>query len=126
MRVNDSYTELNVEAQADDRGSVLSHWKQLLQLRKTWKDVLVYGGFKSLDFAHQQVVAWKRTGERGTVLAVMNFSKETVSWPVDEEVRGLVEEGEVLVAAGAIGRGDGSVSLEGYGAVLLGQGEDVG
>lgn len=121
MRLNDSYKEINVEAQVNDGQSVLNHWKYLLLFRKTWKDALVYGGFKSLDMAHEQIVAWKRTGEKETVLAVMNFGKEWVSWRVDEEVRELVAEGVVLWSAGALERCDGEVRLDGYGGVLLGQ-----
>ncbi|KFA71888.1 hypothetical protein S40288_09190 [Stachybotrys chartarum IBT 40288] len=49
MRVNDDHTEWNVESQVDDHDSVLNYWKQILNVRRTEKDVFVYGIYELLE-----------------------------------------------------------------------------
>jgi oligo-1,6-glucosidase len=120
MRVNDSYKTINVAAQRAHANSVLSHWKKLLKLRKKWRDVLVYGEFKSLSISSEKIVAWKRWNPDGTVaVVVMNFTKDAVRWNVDAEVQKTVKEGEVIVEAGEVKVEGGVVALEGYGAAVF-------
>lgn len=121
MRVNDSYKTINAAAQQRKKLSVHGQWKQLLQLRKDWKDVFVYGGFEMLDVDNPAVVSWKRTSESGTVaVAILNFSKKFVSWTASESERRVIEEGRCVATSGPVKAiVGGRVEVEGYGAAVF-------
>lgn len=77
MRVNDDFSEWNVQNQEEDEDSVLAFWKEALALRQQWKDVFVYGRFSVLDdYAESEdVFAYKMTSYDGAeALVLLNFS----------------------------------------------------
>ena len=49
MRVNESCKEINVQSQEGDPDSMLAWWREVIQLRRKWKDLFVYGKFARLD-----------------------------------------------------------------------------
>ncbi|ROW12792.1 hypothetical protein VMCG_00646 [Cytospora schulzeri] len=74
MRVNDSYTEINVANQQKQPGSVLSFWKDMIKFRKAHADLLVYGSFEVLDPEEEKTFVFvKKHGEDRAVIA-LNFS----------------------------------------------------
>ena len=95
MRVNDNYTTINAAAQVDDPNSVYHCWRQVLERRKTLKDIFVYGDFALVDEPNEHVFAYKRTAAGGeTALAVCNFSDQDVTWNAGSGIK------EVLVSPG--------------------------
>ncbi|KAI9756267.1 MAG: hypothetical protein M4579_003934 [Chaenotheca gracillima] len=96
IRPNDDFSHVNVAAQmstpdrSDTPLSVWQYWQRGLSARKTNKDVFVYGDFKQLDEAHENVFAYLRIGqtkEVGTWIIVLNFSGTDVSWEIPTEVK---------------------------------------
>jgi oligo-1,6-glucosidase len=91
MRVNDDYKTVNAAAQRShsdkDSLSVLQFWKRGLAARKGHKDALVYGDFELLDpeDGHDQIFAYKRSGEEEAFVTVLNFSEEDVEWELPEK-----------------------------------------
>ncbi|KAH6641956.1 alpha-glucosidase [Boeremia exigua] len=80
MRVNDDYHYVNVQAQAENPQSVLSYWKRCIELRKTHKDVFVYGGFEILDSKNKDVVAFRRFSAEESWITITNFTGNHLEW----------------------------------------------
>lgn len=76
MRVNDNYTSVNVADQQQDKDSVLAFWKQLLQLRRSNKDVFVHGAYKVHELENEQTWTFKKQAEGRAAWVVLNFSEE--------------------------------------------------
>lgn len=119
MTVHPNHKEINVESQKSDPNSVFNFWRTVLETRKKYLDIFVYGDFKLVDEAHEQVVAYSRRSDDGDVAVVAcNFSSKPVEW------EGLnINVKEVLVTNGGKTTKDfsqGSVTLGPYeGAVVL-------
>ncbi|KZF23032.1 glycoside hydrolase family 13 protein [Xylona heveae TC161] len=95
MRVNDDYPQVNAEAQVGVKGSVFSHWAEVLQLRKEYKDIFIYGNFRLLTAEDEQVFAYSRAYEGRGAAVVCNFSDTDVKWTPPAETK-LVEEAILL------------------------------
>ena len=75
MRVNDDFPDVNVERQSQEPDSVLAFWKQMLQLRKDNKELLVYGSFTMHDLHDPDVFTFVKEAVDGqAMLVVCNFS----------------------------------------------------
>ncbi|KAM0790382.1 hypothetical protein ACM66B_003264 [Microbotryomycetes sp. NB124-2] len=86
MRVMDSYTEINVATQEDDPASVLNYYRQLLQLRAQYNDLLVYGSFELLNSeATSTMIYLKRStlDASKVALVALNFdpNPQRFNWP---------------------------------------------
>ena len=81
--VHDDYKEWNAANQTNASDSVYSYWGRVLQLRKSMKDVFVYGNFKLVDPDHEQVFAYARVfDDSNRALVVSNFSEKSSSWTI--------------------------------------------
>ena len=98
MRVNDDYVEYNVEAQLLDSQSVFSFWRRVLQLRKQYKDVLVYGRFEMVAQDHPWVICYQRIHHTTRAIVVMSFADIEQQWTVPPEIAAFWKEGEELLA----------------------------
>lgn len=76
MRPHDNHKEVNVQVQQDDPSSVLSFWKQMIQLRKTYANFFVFGIFELLDEGNQKIFSYLKTWKEQCMLVVLNFSEE--------------------------------------------------
>ncbi|KAJ5493512.1 Alpha-glucosidase [Penicillium diatomitis] len=80
MSVNPNYTVINAAAQLDDPNSVFNCWRTVLDMRKQYKDIVVYGRFDLVDQENDNVFAYTRNSPQGQVLVVCNFSPEHIDW----------------------------------------------
>lgn len=106
MRVNEDYPQWNAALQVPDEDSVFSFWKKVLQLRKQYKNVLIYGDFEMLVREDARVVAYRRTNGQERALVLLNFTNGPVEWEiprgrrveelVDERYRKLGNHGKLL------------------------------
>jgi glycosidase len=109
-----------VEAQVEKGGSVWSFWKNVLEVRKKYRGVLIYGGFEMLDKESEDVLAWRREGEGKQALVVMNWKEGPVTWKVPEKARGVVKEENVrLKNYGEVKIAEGEIVLRKWEAVLF-------
>ncbi|EMC91434.1 glycoside hydrolase family 13 protein [Baudoinia panamericana UAMH 10762] len=77
MRVNSSATSINVAKQVKDRDSILAFWKHMLQMRKTYSNLLVHGELELLDQDNGSVFSFVKQGTRGQrALVTCNFAGE--------------------------------------------------
>jgi alpha-glucosidase len=72
--VNDTYKEINVEAQQKDPDSVLAFWKKTLKLRKQHADVLVHGNFEVHDYENLSTFTYVKEKDGKKVLVALNFT----------------------------------------------------
>lgn len=75
FHVNPNYTEINVKQQLNDKFSILSYYKALIQLKKS-DLIYTYGKFNMVDAENKQVFAYTRTFKNITVLIVANLTNE--------------------------------------------------
>ena len=84
IRVNDNYKEFNAADQAKDPESILSFWKRMLELRKKYKDTVIYGGFELLDRENEKTMTFVKTSDslageaeaKTKMLGCLNFSDD--------------------------------------------------
>lgn len=75
FHVNPNYTEINVKQQLNDKFSILSYYKALIQLKKS-DLIYTYGKFSMLDAENEQIFAYTRSFKNNTVLIVANLTNE--------------------------------------------------
>ncbi|KAK9384410.1 hypothetical protein V1515DRAFT_372026 [Lipomyces mesembrius] len=92
---NEDYKEWNAAAQVNDPLSVFTYWRSIFDLRRTYKDVLVYGKFELVDPANEKVCAYKRIFRSEVALVVTSFSDSTVIWAVPQE---FLKAGKILLS----------------------------
>lgn len=87
-------------------GSVFEYWASILRLRKTHKDIFIYGNFALLDDANDDVFAYTRTFEGRSMIVVTNFRKTAVKWSlprVQLQTQCLVSNyGDIAVEDGVV------------------------
>ncbi|OJJ01313.1 hypothetical protein ASPVEDRAFT_40868 [Aspergillus versicolor CBS 583.65] len=113
MTVNRDYPEWNVAAQVDDPSSVMAFWKKMIALRKEYKELFVYGGYRPLDeeYTGEMVLGYVRESRSETAVVLLNFSD--VEQMVGEEYQHYT----VLVNESC--RVDGRAILSPFGALVL-------
>lgn len=94
MRVHDNYKEVNAVSQLNDPTSIYHTYRQVLENRKKYKDIFVYGDFGLVDEANDKIFAYDRTAPNGDkALVVCNFSADTISWSWNSKAK------EVLISS---------------------------
>ena len=85
LAVNPNYLEINVEAETKDHNSVLSFYRQLIEIRKS-KPVLTFGSYRDISGEHRQVYAYVRADHSAQVIVVLNFSDEVAEFQLPKDV----------------------------------------
>ncbi len=78
INVNPNYSEINVEAQTNDKNSVLSFYKEMINIRKDNLG-LVYNDFLPIDIDDENIFSYKRVGNENEFLIVLNFSDRAIN-----------------------------------------------
>ena len=92
LKVNDNYTEINMETQDTDPDSVLNYYRKLIALRKSpaYKEVFAYGEFLPVYQNTSSVMAYYRKTEKQRILITANFGKEAVSLTLEYPVKQIL------------------------------------
>ena len=92
LKVNDNYTEINMETQDADPDSVLNYYQKLIALRKSpaYKEVFAYGEFLPVYQNTSSVMAYYRKNEKQRILITANFGKEAVSLTLEYPVKQIL------------------------------------
>ncbi|MDT8861912.1 alpha-glucosidase [Alkalihalobacillus sp. MEB130] len=101
LGVNPNYKRINVERQQKEKGSILSHYKSMIKLRKS-HEALIYGAYDLVLDDHDQVYAYTRTLDHEQFLIIVNMfdSKTTFELPLLTEA----DQAELLLVSGGKGR----------------------
>ena len=102
MSVHPDMEKWNAETMLEDQDSAYYYWQRILQLRKKYKDIFVYGDFEMLDVNNEfpNVVAYLRRdnspesagNEKSICLVIANFSKERLWWRVPKPAEKVLFE----------------------------------
>jgi alpha-glucosidase len=76
MRVNDSYKSINVDSQLKQPNSVLNFWKNMLRMRKEYKDLFIHGTFEGFDMQNEQTFVFCKTFGKDKAIVALNFTAE--------------------------------------------------
>jgi len=96
QKENESYTDINAESQVGVKDSVFEYWASVLRLRKSHKDIFIYGNFELLDVEHNDVFAYTRGFKDQKVVVVTNFRKTPVTWSLPKNV--ALRKEEILIS----------------------------
>lgn len=115
LAVNPNYREINAEQQLWDEDSVFKFYQKLIRLRKE-NPVMIYGDFRLVSPVEGPVIAFTRTLEDITWLAVHNFSSEEQKLCWD----GVKADSEVILSNyPEHERRDGEMILKAYETVIV-------
>ncbi|MBQ3447060.1 MAG: alpha-glucosidase C-terminal domain-containing protein, partial [Synergistaceae bacterium] len=90
LSVNPNYTTINAESEESDTDSILSYYRQLVQLRKDYP-VISEGDVRFIDTGNDKVIGYERRLGDTRLVVLCNFSGN------DEAVTGVDVKGKVLV-----------------------------
>ena len=78
LQVNENYKEINAKLQIDDKDSVLSFYKKLINLRKSieYKEVVVDGEFITYLEVYDTVIAFYRKGANKCLMVIINYQNK--------------------------------------------------
>lgn len=85
LKLNENYTDINVEQAMQDPNSIYHYYKKLIELRKDGP-VLVYGTYDLIVEDHEQVYAYTRTFTDETVLVITNLFAEETKFSLPENL----------------------------------------
>ncbi|AQZ10070.1 hypothetical protein BZL39_A10070 [Zygosaccharomyces parabailii] len=78
FNLNESYRDgVNVEDETEDPNSVLNFWRKALELRKCYKNLLVYGyDFNFLDLKNPYIFSFTKNFKDELLFVALNFSPQ--------------------------------------------------
>lgn len=89
MRVNDTYTTINVAQQEQDSGSVLNFYRKAMALRAQAIDVLGHGLFRITDADSDDTFVYAKVGHKNRLAVVaLNFTIKEQQWTLPVEAKG--------------------------------------
>ncbi|WP_236837998.1 alpha,alpha-phosphotrehalase [Bacillus paranthracis] len=97
ISVAENFKEINVEKALEDKESVFYHYKELIELRKTY-DVITEGEYAILDENDPKIWAYTRTTESEVLLVINNFYGEEITYSVPAHVQLDGMQQEVLLS----------------------------
>lgn len=115
LKVNPNYIKINVRQQETDEDSALAYYRRLIALRKdpAYEDIFVYGAFEKAYEDVENLLAYYRKGESGTVLVAANYQKEPRSFCLTDTVGKILLTNQRKVEIK-----DGRMYLDGYGVAV--------
>ena len=88
IKINENYTEINVEESQNDENSILNYYKKLTRLRRS-NEALNYGEFSEVFDEDNQVFGFYRTYNNENILVLLNFSDRNTDINVVSEIDSL-------------------------------------
>lgn len=85
LKVNENYTEINVEKDMQNPNSVYHFYKKLIELRKE-NDALIYGNYDLLLEDHDLIYAYTRSTAEGQFLIMANLFDREASYELPIEL----------------------------------------
>ncbi|MBB1535023.1 alpha-glucosidase [Leptotrichia sp.] len=103
IRLTGSQATTNVADQINDKDSIFSHYKKMIDLRQNGKysDCLTFGDFISVPLENEKIIAYVRKYGNQKVLCISNFSELKQEVKLSEIAKALGEKeikiGEILI-----------------------------
>ena len=103
IKLTGSQATTNVADQINDKDSIFSHYKKMIDLRQNGKysDCLTFGDFISVPLKNEKIIAYVRKYGNQKVLCISNFSELKQEVKLSEIAKALGEKeikiGEILI-----------------------------
>ena len=103
IKLTGSQVTTNVADQINDKDSIFSHYKKMIDLRQNGKysDCLTFGDFISVPLENEKIIAYVRKYKNQKVLCISNFSEKRQEIKLSEIAKVLGEKeirvGEILI-----------------------------
>ena len=103
IKLTGSQAATNVADQINDKNSIFSHYKKMIDLRQNGKysDCLTFGDFISVPLENEKIIAYVRKYKNQKVLCINNFSELKQEVKLSEIAKVLGEKeikiGEILI-----------------------------
>ena len=103
IKLTGSQATTNVADQINDKDSIFSHYKKIIDLRQNGKysDCLTFGDFISVPLENEKIIAYVRKYGNQKVLCISNFSELKQEVKLSEIAKALGEKeikiGEILI-----------------------------
>ncbi|KAH6970219.1 glycoside hydrolase family 13 protein [Fusarium avenaceum] len=98
MRVNDDYAQCNAEHQFADPSSVFSYWRHVIELRRQYYGVFIYGRFEMVDREHPAILCYNRIGKTACATIVTNFTENEQEWSPPQATIDSLKNGTTILA----------------------------
>lgn len=126
IKLTGSQATTNVADQINDKDSIFSHYKKMIDLRQNGKysDCLTFGDFISAPLENEKIIAYVRKYKNQKVLCISNFSELKREVKLSEIAKALGEKeikmGEILINNFDDLKNDGEkVVFEGFQSLLV-------
>ena len=126
IKLTGSQATTNVADQINDKDSIFSHYKKMIDLRQNGKysDCLTFGDFISVPLENEKIIAYVRKYGNQKVLCISNFSELKQEVKLSEIAKALGEKeitlGEILINNfDKIGKDEKKLNLEGFQSLLV-------
>ena len=126
IKLTGSQATTNVADQINDKDSIFSHYKKMIDLRQNGKysDCLTFGDFISVPLENEKIIAYVRKYKNQKVLCISNFSELKQEVKLSEIAKVLGEKeikiGEILINNFDGFENDGEkVAFEGFQSLLV-------
>ena len=126
IKLTGSQATTNVADQINDKDSIFSHYKKMIDLRQNGKysDCLTFGDFISVPLENEKIIAYVRKYGNQKVLCISNFSELKQEVKLSEIAKALGEKeikiGEILINNFDGFENDGEkVIFEGFQSLLV-------
>ena len=126
IKLTGSQATTNVADQINDKDSIFSHYKKMIDLRQNGKysDCLTFGNFISVPLENEKIIAYVRKYGNQKVLCISNFSELKQEVKLSEIAKALGEKeikiGEILINNFDGFENDGEkVVFEGFQSLLV-------
>ena len=126
IKLTGSQATTNVADQMNDKDSIFSHYKKMIDLRQNGKysDCLTFGDFISVPLENEKIIAYVRKYKNQKVLCISNFSELKQEVKLSEIAKALGEKeikiGEILINNFDGFENDGEkVVFEGFQSLLV-------
>ncbi len=83
LKVDERYSDINVQKELANPDSIFHHYRKLIALRKDY-GIFIEGVFKRLDDGHPEVFAYARTGDGEALVVVSNFSSKEITFRFED------------------------------------------
>lgn len=116
LPVNENHSYIHVEAEDKDPNSCLNYFRKMVRLRKN-NPVLVYGDYELLFPDHESLYAYTRTLGEDKMLVLLNFSTQTTTVDLPENLS--VKETLINNYPAAIEAENSRLTLQPYQAIVF-------
>ena len=91
LLVNPNYKTINLESQKKDSDSVFNFYKDLIALRKDpkYSDIFVYGEFTPMHTDIDNLICYKRTGDK-TIIVYVNYQSKDIDVKLDSPIKDVI------------------------------------